>query len=111
LPQQQVPWAVAAIHGKASQSQEETVAQGHAREPRPGTRRGVFSQRGAGAIARSLKRAAERSRASKSAPLPVGDVDADLLCQPLGAGLSASRPKTLEGVKDELRRLFDKQKA
>jgi hypothetical protein len=43
--------------------------------------------------------------------LPVGDVDADLLCQPLGAGLSASRPKTLEGVKDELRRLFDKQKA
>jgi hypothetical protein len=51
------------------------------------------------------KQAAERHR------LPVGDVDADLLCQPLGAGLSASRPKTLEGVKDELRRLFDKQKA
>ncbi len=28
-----------------------------------------------------------------------------------GAGLSASRRKTLEAAKDELRRLFDKQKA
>jgi hypothetical protein len=50
---------------------------------------GVFSQRSPGAIARSLKRSAERSRARKS----------------------SQRRKTLETAKGELRRLFGKQKA
>ncbi len=97
------------IHGKASQFQEETVAQGHAREPRPGTRRGVFSQRGAGAIARSLAEAgAERSRARKSAPYRSA---MSMLTFYVNRWARACRPKTLEGVKNELRRLFDKQKA
>jgi phage gp16-like protein len=43
---------------------------------------GVFSKRSPKAIARSLKRSAERSHRRKGRSLPVGDVDADLLHQP-----------------------------
>ena len=72
---------------------------------------GVFSQRSPRAIARSLKRSAERSRARKSVPYRSAMSMLTLYINRGGAGLSASRRKTLEAAKGELRRLFDKQKA
>jgi hypothetical protein len=72
---------------------------------------GVFSQRSPGAIARSLKRSAERSRARKPAPYRSAMSMLTFYINRGGAGLSASRRKTLEAAKGELRRLFDKQKA
>ena len=68
---------------------------------------GVFSQRSPGAIARS----AERSRARKSAPYRSAMSMLTFYINRGGAGLPASRRKTLEAAKGELRRLFDKQKA
>lgn len=72
---------------------------------------GVFSQRSPGAIARSLKRSAERSRARKSAPYRSAMSMLTFYIDRGGTGLSASRRKTLESAKGELRRLFGKQKA
>ena len=72
---------------------------------------GVFSQRSPGTIARSLKRSAERSRARKSAPYRSAMSMLTFYINRGGTGLSASRRKTLEAAKVELRRLFDKQKA
>jgi hypothetical protein len=72
---------------------------------------GVFSQRSPAAIARSLKRSAERSRARKSAPYRSAMSMLTFYINRGGAGLSASRRKMLEAAKGELRRLFDKQKA
>ena len=99
------------IHGKASQSPEEMVGQGHAREPCARARQGVFSQRSPGAIARSLKRSAERSRARKSSPYRSAMSMLTFYINRGGKGLSASRRRTLESAKGELRRLFGKQKA
>jgi len=73
--------------------------------------KGVFSQRSPGAIARSLKRSAERSRARKSSPYRSAMSMLTFYINRGGAGLSASRRRTLEAAKGELRRLFDKQKA
>jgi hypothetical protein len=73
--------------------------------------KGVFSQRSPGAIARSLKRSAERSRARKSSPYRSAMSMLTFYVNRGGKGLSASRLKTLEAAKGELRRLFGKQKA
>jgi hypothetical protein len=73
--------------------------------------KGVFSRRSAGAIARSLKRSAERSRARKSAPYRSAMSMLTFYINRGGKGLSASRRRTLEAAKGELRRLFGKQKA
>jgi hypothetical protein len=73
--------------------------------------KGVFSQRSPGAIARSLKRSAERSRARKSSPYRSAMSMLTFYINRGGAGLSASRRRTLETAKGELRRLFGKQKA
>ena len=73
--------------------------------------RGVFNRRSAGAIARSLKRSAERSRARKSSPYRSAMSMLTFYMNRGGKGLSASRRRTLEAAKGELRRLFDKQKA
>ena len=73
--------------------------------------KGVFSQRSPGAIARSLKRSAERSRARKSAPYRSAMSMLTFYINRGGTGLSARRRNTLEAAKGELRRLFDKQKA
>ena len=73
--------------------------------------KGVFSQRSPGAIARSLKRSAERSRARKSSPCRSAMSMLTFYVNRGGKGLSASRLKTLEAAKGELRRLFGKQKA
>ena len=73
--------------------------------------RGVFTRRSAGAIARSLKRSAERSRARKSSPYRSAMSMLTFYINRGGKGLSASRRHTLEAAKGELRRLFGKQKA
>jgi hypothetical protein len=98
------------IHGKASQSREEmarVTRESHALT----LDEGVFSQRSPGAIARSLKRSAERSRARKSAPYRSAMSMLTFYINRGGAGLPASRRKTLEAAKGELRHPFDKQKA
>jgi hypothetical protein len=73
--------------------------------------KGVFRQRSPGAIARSLKRSAERSRARKSSPYRSAMSMLTFYINRGGAGLSANRRRTLETAKSELRRLFGKQKA
>jgi hypothetical protein len=72
---------------------------------------GVFSQRSPSAIARSLKRSAERSRARKSSPYGSAMSMLTFYVNRGGAGLSARRRRTLEAAKGELRHLFGKQKA
>lgn len=73
--------------------------------------KGVFSRRSAVAIARSLKRSAERSRARKSSPYRSAMSMLTFYINRGGKGLSASRRRTLEAAKGELRHLFGKQKA
>jgi hypothetical protein len=68
--------------------------------------RGVFSKRRAHDIAMSLKRSAERSRRRKSAPLRSAMSMLTFYMNRAGKGLSASRRRTLEKAKDELRKLF-----
>ena len=66
----------------------------------------VFKKRSAHDIAVSLKRSAERSRRRKSAPLRSAMSMLTFYINRAGKGLSASRKRTLEKAKDELRRLF-----
>ena len=73
--------------------------------------KGVFSKRSPGAIARSLKRSAGRSRARKSSPYRSAMSMLTFYINRGGAGLSTSRRKTLEAAKSELRHQFGKQKA
>ncbi len=69
----------------------------------------VFKKRSAGAIARSLKRSAERSRARKSAPFRSAMSMLNFYLNRGGKGLSASRRSTLEKAKDELRKLYGRR--
>jgi len=68
---------------------------------------GVF-KRGPRAIARSLKRSAERGRRRKSAPFRSAMSMLTFYINRAGKGLSVSRRYALESAKDELRRLFGK---
>lgn len=68
---------------------------------------GVF-KRGPRAIARSLKRSAERSRRRKSAPFRSAMSMLTFYVNRAGKGLSASRRRALESAKGELRKLFHK---
>jgi hypothetical protein len=70
--------------------------------------KGVVSHRSPGAIARSLKRSAERSRVRKSSPCRSAMSMLTFYINRGGAGPSASRRKTLEAAESEL---FGKQKA
>jgi hypothetical protein len=72
--------------------------------------KGVFTLKSPRAIARSLKRSAERSHARKSAPLRSALSMLTFYINRAGAGLPATRRKTLEAAKDELRTLFGKGK-
>jgi hypothetical protein len=67
---------------------------------------GVFKKRSAHDIAVSLKRSAERSRRRKSAPKRSAMSMLTFYINRAGKGLSASRRRTLEKAKDELRKLF-----
>ena len=73
--------------------------------------KGVFSLANPRSIARSLKRSAERSPRRKSDPFRSAMSMLTFYVNRGGKGLSASRLKTLEAAKGELRRLFGKQKA
>ncbi len=68
---------------------------------------GVFKKRSAHDIAVSLKRSAERSRARKSSPKRSAMSMLTFYLNRAGKNLPASRKRTLERAKDELRKLFD----
>ncbi len=68
--------------------------------------KGVFKKRRARDIAVSLKRSAERSRRRRSAPLRSAMSMLTFYINRAGKELSASRRRTLEAAKDELRKLF-----
>src|SRR5262245_37171547 len=72
--------------------------------------KGVFTRRSARDIAKSLKRSAERSHARKSSPRRSAMSMLAFYINRAGAGLPASRRKTLEAAKGELRRLFARSK-
>ena len=67
---------------------------------------GVFNKRSAHDIALSLKRSAERSKRRKAAPLRSAMSMLTFYINRAGKELSASRRRTLEAAKDELRKLF-----
>ena len=66
----------------------------------------VFKQRSAAAIARSVKRSAERSHRRKAAPFRSAMSMLNFYINRAGKNLSASRRRTLERAKDELREAF-----
>ena len=68
----------------------------------------VFKQRSASAIARSLKRSAERSHRRKSSPYRSAMSMLVFYINRAGHNLSASRRHVLENAKDELRKAFGK---
>lgn len=72
--------------------------------------RGVFTQKSPRAIARSLKRSAESSHRRKSPPLRSALSMLTFYINRAGSSLSATRRKTLEAAKGELRKLFGKEK-
>jgi hypothetical protein len=69
----------------------------------------VFKQRSAAAIARSLKRSAERSHRRKSSPFRSAMSMLTFYINRAGKNLSASRLRTLERAKDELREAFGRE--
>ena len=70
--------------------------------------RGVFTKGSPRAIAKSLKRSAERSRRRKSSPYRSAMSMLTFYINRGGRGLSATRKKKLERAKDELRALYGK---
>jgi len=68
--------------------------------------RSVFAKRDPTAIARSLKRSAERSRRRKSAPYRSAMSMLTFYMNRAGKALPARRRSVLEQAKRELRRLF-----
>ena len=72
--------------------------------------KGVFTVKNPRAIARSLKRSAERSRARKSSPQQSALSMLTFYINRAGASRSATRRRTLEAAKGELRPLFGKGK-
>jgi hypothetical protein len=67
---------------------------------------GVFQKRSARDIAKPLKRSTERSHARKSAPLRSAMSMLTFYINRAGKNMTASRKRTLEAAKGELRRLF-----
>jgi hypothetical protein len=68
--------------------------------------RGIFTKRSPRAVARSLKRSAERSRRRKSAPFRSAMSMLNFHINRAGRGLSRSQRAVLERAKDELRKLY-----
>ena len=66
----------------------------------------VFKQRSAAAIARSLKRSAERSHRRKSPPYRSAMSMLTFYINRAGKNLSPARRRTLDRAKDELRKAF-----
>jgi hypothetical protein len=103
----------AASHAKSSRAKA-----GHPRSPRRWSQRvtetsdamdlpqGVFEKSDPKAIARSLKRSAERSHRRKSAPFRSAMSMLTFYINRAGHNLGARRRKVLERAKDELREQF-----
>lgn len=70
--------------------------------------KGVFAQSSPMAIARSLKRSAERSHRRKSSPYRSAMSTLTFFINRGGKGLSEARKLKLEKAKDELRALYGK---
>jgi len=68
--------------------------------------KGVFSNRSPKAIARSLKRSAERSKRRKADPYRSALSMLTFYINRAGKNLPPSRKKTLQRAKDELRKQF-----
>jgi hypothetical protein len=68
--------------------------------------KGVFKERSARDIAKSLKRSAEHSHERKSAPMHSAMSMLTFYINRAGKNMSASRKRTLEAAKGELRKLF-----
>ena len=73
--------------------------------------RSVFKKKDPKAIARSLKRSAERSKRRKSAPFRSAMSMLTFYMNRAGDNLSASQAKVLNAAKDELRRLYGRKPA
>jgi hypothetical protein len=73
--------------------------------------RGVFRRSDPRAIARSLKRSAERSRRRKSEPFRSAMSMLDFYINRGGRNLSASQRRVLQKAKDELRQLYHRPTA
>jgi hypothetical protein len=71
--------------------------------------RGVFTQHSPRAVARSLKRSAERSHRRKSAPFRSAMSMLSFHINRAGKGLSRSQRNVLERAKDELRKLYGRK--
>jgi hypothetical protein len=71
--------------------------------------RGVFSLNDPRAIARSLKRSAERSRRRKAEPFRSAMSMLNFYINRAGRNLPESRRSRLERAKDELRRLYQRK--
>jgi len=71
--------------------------------------RGVFSLNDPRAIARSLKRSAERSRRRKAEPFRSAMSMLNFYINRAGRKLPKSRRSRLEKAKDELRRLYQRK--
>src|SRR5258707_5069054 len=70
---------------------------------------GVFTKRSPRAVARSLKRSAERSRRRKSAPFRSAMSMLNFHINRGGKNLSASQRKVLDAAKGELRQLYGRK--
>jgi len=68
----------------------------------------VFRSRSPRKIALSLKRSAERSKRRKARPYQSAMSMLNFYINRAGKNLPASRKRTLNGAKDELRELFDR---
>jgi hypothetical protein len=71
--------------------------------------RGVFTQRSPRAIARSLKRSAERSKRRKSAPFRSAMSMLNFHINRAGKSLSRSQRERLDRAKRELRKLYGRK--
>ena len=69
---------------------------------------GVFTKGDARGIARSLKRSAERSKRRKADPYRSAMSMLTFYVNRAGKNMPATRRRTLEQAKDELRKLYDK---
>ena len=70
---------------------------------------GVFKLRSAGAIARSLKHSAERSRRRKSSPYRSAMSMLTFYTNRAGKNLTPAQRRRLEAAKVELRKLFGRE--
>ncbi|HET6756813.1 MAG TPA: DUF3175 domain-containing protein [Burkholderiales bacterium] len=71
----------------------------------------VFKKKNASEIARSLKRSAEKSERRNTSPFRSAMSMLTFYINRAGDNLSASRTKTLERAKDELRKLYGRSVA